>query len=94
MASTADCVLADELIKAGKWRQSPRCATHRGDNFVIKYLDEIDTEFEITLVCLRPRWVRIMKKTVGRNSRETLPLMFKSSLYMAALQSVLSALLV
>ena len=29
-----------------------RCVAHLGDNFVIKYLDEIKTEFENTLACL------------------------------------------
>ena len=31
---------------------SPRCVAHRRDSFVIEYLDEIETEFENTLVCL------------------------------------------
>ena len=31
---------------------SPRCVAHRGDNFVIEYLDEIVTEFENNLACL------------------------------------------
>ena len=35
-----------------KFVLSPRCAAHRGDNFVIEYLDEIKTEFENTLACL------------------------------------------
>ena len=39
-------------------------------NFVIEYLCEIVTEFENTLACLA-RWVRIMKKSGGRKSRDT-----------------------
>ena len=35
-----------------KFVLSPRCAAHRGDNFVIEYLDEIKTEFENTVACL------------------------------------------
>ena len=42
---------------------------------MIEYLDEIETEFEITLACLSgAQRVRIMKKTGGQKSRETLPL--------------------
>ena len=33
-------------------RLSPRYAAHHGYNFVIKYLDEIETKFDNTLVCL------------------------------------------
>ena len=33
-------------------RSSLRYVAHRGDNFVIEYLDEIETEFENTLACL------------------------------------------
>ena len=29
-----------------------QCAAHLGDNFVIKYLDEIEKEFENTSACL------------------------------------------
>ena len=39
---------------------------HRGDNLVIEYLK---TGFKKTLA-----WVRIMKKTGGQKSRDTLPL--------------------
>ena len=43
--------------------------------FVIKYLGEIETEFENTLHCLSwVQWVRIMEKSRGRKSRDTLPL--------------------
>ena len=55
----------------------PRCVAHRRDNFLIEYLDEIETDFEITLACISGaqmglNW--IMKKTGGRKSRDTLPL--------------------
>ena len=31
---------------------TPQCAAYRGDNFVIKYIGEIETEFENTSACL------------------------------------------
>ena len=33
-------------------RSSLWCVAHRRNNFVIEYLDEIETEFENTLACL------------------------------------------
>ena len=44
-------------------------------NFVIEYLGEIETEFKNTSACLSGAQMgRIMKKTGGRKSRDTLPL--------------------
>ena len=40
---------------------------------LLSRLFEIETEFE-NAVYQGPRWVRIMKKTGGRKSRDTLPL--------------------
>ena len=39
-----------EMISAV--RCTPQRVTHCGDTFVIEYLDEIETKFENTLVCL------------------------------------------
>ena len=55
-----------------KRRWSPWCAAHRGDNFVIEYLEEIETEFENTWACLSGApGSNHEKKTGGRKSRNT-----------------------
>ena len=54
---------------------SPQCAAHHGDNFMIKYLSEIETQFENTLACLSGAQMGSShEKNLCRKSRDTLPL--------------------
>ena len=47
---------------------SPRCVAHHGDNFVIEYLDKIETEFENSLDFLSGAEMGlIMKKLEVKN---------------------------
>ena len=52
---------------------TPRCAAHPGDNFVIEYLGEIETELENTLACISVAQMGLNhEKNGGRKSRDTL----------------------
>ena len=49
-------------------------AAHRGDHFVIKYLGEIEPDFENILACLSGAQMGLNhEKTGGRKSCDTLP---------------------
>ena len=56
---------------------SLQCVAHRGDIFVIEYLDEIETEFEKYLSLFikgLSGGLESWKKSGGQKSRDTLPL--------------------